>query len=82
MLWNGCSKKLKSFCQRFENIMHFDMICLCGLVVIVPGCRSRWSGFDCQRYQIFWVAVVLERGPLSLMSITEELLEREVAALL
>jgi hypothetical protein len=30
--------------------------------------------FDTQRYQIFWEAVGLERGPLSLVSIIEELL--------
>jgi hypothetical protein len=42
--------------------------------------QSSWlqiqrSGFDSWRYQIFWV-VGLERGPLSLVSTTEELLER------
>jgi hypothetical protein len=52
---------------------------LCGLVV------SSWlqiqrSGFDSLRYQIFWEAVGLERGPLSLVSATEELFERKVAA--
>jgi hypothetical protein len=36
--------------------------------------RPRCPGFDSWRYQIFWV-VGLERGPLSLVSITEELLE-------
>jgi hypothetical protein len=48
---------------------------LCGLVVRVPGYRSRGSAFDSRRYQIFWEVVPLERGPLSLFSITEELLE-------
>jgi hypothetical protein len=33
------------------------------------------SGFDSRRYQIFWEVVGLERGPLSLMRIIEELLE-------
>jgi hypothetical protein len=47
---------------------------LCGLVVRVPGYRSRDPGFDFQRCQIFEV-VCLERGPLSLVSITEELFE-------
>jgi hypothetical protein len=32
-------------------------------------------GFDSRRYQIFWEVVDLERGPLSLVSTTEELLE-------
>jgi hypothetical protein len=49
--------------------------CLCGLVVRVPGYRSRNPGFDSRRYQIFWEVVGLERGPLSLVRITEELLE-------
>jgi hypothetical protein len=49
-------------------------------VVRVPGYRSRGSGFDSRRYQIFREVVDLERGPLSLVRITEELLERKVAA--
>jgi hypothetical protein len=48
---------------------------LCGLVVRVPGYRSRSSRFDSQRYQISWQLVVLEQSPLSLMRITEELPE-------
>jgi hypothetical protein len=35
------------------------------------------SGFDSRRYQIFWVVVGLERGPLSLVSTIEELLGRK-----
>jgi hypothetical protein len=43
--------------------------------------QSSWlqiqrSGFDSQRYKIFWEIVDLERGPLSLVSTIEELLER------
>jgi hypothetical protein len=34
-------------------------------------------GFDSRRYQIFWEVVSLERGLLSLVSTTEELLERK-----
>jgi hypothetical protein len=49
---------------------------LCGLVVRVLGYKSRGTGFDSQRYQIFWDVVGLERGPLSLVSTTEELLGR------
>jgi hypothetical protein len=49
---------------------------LCSLVVRVPGYRSRDPGFDSRRYQIFWEVVVLERGPFSLVSRTEELLGR------
>jgi hypothetical protein len=44
-------------------------------VVRVPGYRS---GFDSRRYQIFLEVVGLERGPLSLVRITEELLERKI----
>jgi hypothetical protein len=47
----------------------------CGLVVKVPGYRSRAPGFNSQSYQIFWEVVGLEQGPPSLMSITEELRE-------
>jgi hypothetical protein len=44
--------------------------------------QSSWlkiqkSGFDSRRYQIFWEMVGLEQGSLSLVSTTEELLERK-----
>jgi hypothetical protein len=39
--------------------------------------QSQRSGFDFQRYQIFWEVVGLERGPLSLVSKIEELLVRK-----
>jgi hypothetical protein len=52
----------------------FDL--LCGLVVRVLGYRS---GFDSRHYQKKIVG--LERGLLSLVSTTEELLDRKVAAL-
>jgi hypothetical protein len=47
--------------------------------------QSSWlqiqkSGFDSRRYQIFWEVVGLERGQLSLVSTTEELLGRKLAA--
>jgi hypothetical protein len=35
------------------------------------------SGFDSRRHKIFWDVVGLERGPLSLVSAIEELLERK-----
>jgi hypothetical protein len=41
-------------------------------VIRVPGYRSRAPGFDSRHYQIFR-EVCLERGPLSLVSTTEEL---------
>jgi hypothetical protein len=43
--------------------------------VVSYGYRSRGPRFHSRHYQIFWEVVGLERGPLSLMSITEELLE-------
>jgi hypothetical protein len=49
---------------------------LCGLVVRVSGCRSRGPGFYSRRYHIFWEVVRLRRGPLNLVSTTEELRER------
>jgi hypothetical protein len=43
---------------------------LCGLVVRVPGCRSRGPGS-------FPALPGLDQGPLSLVTTTEELLERK-----
>jgi hypothetical protein len=57
-----------TLCLKCKNIL-----CTC---VRVPGYRSIDPGFDSRRHQIFWKVVGLERGPLSLVSITEELLER------
>jgi hypothetical protein len=46
-----------------------------GLVVWVPGYRSRGPGSIPLRYQTLWEVVGVERGPLSLVSATEELTE-------
>jgi hypothetical protein len=51
-------------------------ICTGGLVIGVPGYRSRSPGFDSRRYHISREVVGLERGPPSLVSTIEELLER------
>jgi hypothetical protein len=64
--------------MQVTTYISFDR--LCGLVVRVPGYRSRGPGFDSRSYQIFWEIVGVERGPLSLVRIIEELLERTVAA--
>jgi hypothetical protein len=48
---------------------------LCGLVVKSSWLQIQKSGFDSRRYHIFREVVGLERGPLSLVSTTEELLE-------
>ena len=58
-----------------ENSKYAIIDRLCGLVVRVSGYRYRGLGFDSRRYQIFWVVVGLERGPLRLVSSIEELLE-------
>jgi hypothetical protein len=57
------------------RVLYVCLYRLCGLVVRVPGYRSRGPGFNSRPYQIFWEVVGLERGPLSLVSTTEELLE-------
>jgi hypothetical protein len=51
---------------------------LCGLVVRVLDYRCRSPGFDSRALQK--KVVGLERGALSLVSTTEELLDRKVAA--
>jgi hypothetical protein len=53
---------------------------LCGLVVRVSAYRSRDPRFGFRRFQIFWATAGLERGPVSLVRTTEELLEGNVAA--
>jgi hypothetical protein len=66
-----------TFIQRFYFIyIYTDR--LCGLVVRVLGYRSGGPGSipGTTRKKV----VVLERGPLSLVSTTEELLDRKVAA--
>jgi hypothetical protein len=53
---------------------------LYGLVVRVPDYRGpdyRGPGYDSRRCQIFWEVLGLERGPLSLVRTTEELLGRK-----
>jgi hypothetical protein len=49
---------------------------LCGLVVRIPGYRSRGPELDSQRYQISSELVGLERGPLSLVSKIKEVTGR------
>jgi hypothetical protein len=46
-------------------------------VVRVPDFKPRGPGFVSERYQIFCLAFGQERGPLSLMTINEELLARK-----
>jgi hypothetical protein len=64
-------------CDRCTLQRHYQVSNdrLCGLVVRVPGYRSWGPRFASRCYQIFWVSAGLERGPLSLVRIIEELLE-------
>jgi hypothetical protein len=50
---------------------------ICGLVVRVPGYRSRGPSSIPGATRFFWEVVGLERSPLSLASTTEELLGRK-----
>jgi hypothetical protein len=52
---------------------------LCGLVVRVPGYRSRGPGFDSRHYKIFWLVLGLERRPFSFMSANEELFGKNIS---
>jgi hypothetical protein len=65
-------KLFLSFINKFKKM----------LLVPWSSGQSSWlqiqrSGFDSQRYQIFWEIAGLERGPLGLLSIIEDLLGRK-----
>jgi hypothetical protein len=63
--------------QRISSVFNeLLLVGICGLVVRVPGYKSRGPGLDSRGYQIFCEAVGLERGPLSLVSTIKELLGR------
>jgi hypothetical protein len=74
---------------EYLSIFHVSFILICPYdMILSPPLWSRgqssWlqtqrSGFDSWRYQISW-EVRLELGPFNLVSTTEELLERKVAA--
>jgi hypothetical protein len=59
--------------------MHLFICLLCSPPLWSSGQSSslqiQMSGFDSRHYQIFWEVVGLERGQLSLVSTTEELLD-------
>jgi hypothetical protein len=55
----SCAKSLCTTLSRAKSLLPHS------------GYRSRGPGFDSRRFQIFWEAVGLERGPLSLVSTRE-----------
>jgi hypothetical protein len=75
-----CNKWLIWIAERFTPSLCVPKDRLYGLVLRVPGYRSRSPRFDSRRYQIFWKVVGLQQAPPSLVRIIEELLERKVAA--
>jgi hypothetical protein len=66
--------------SHFADLGHYVSLTdrLCSLVVRVLNYRSRGPGFDSRALQK--KVVGLERGPLRLVSTTEELLDRKLAA--
>jgi hypothetical protein len=70
---------LRTLCEGNKETYPKNGDRLCGLVVRVLGCRSGGPGWipgTTRKRKV----VRLERGPLSLVSTTEELLDRKVAA--
>jgi hypothetical protein len=65
----------KADASILANVSLIENDRLCGLVVRVSGYRSRGPGFDSRPYQIFWEVRGVERGLLSLVRTSEELLE-------
>jgi hypothetical protein len=76
-IWARCIQSLLPYPIPSISILLYHLDHLFGLVVIVPGYRSRGPGFDSLRYQIFWEVVGLKRGRLSLVSTTEVILGRK-----
>jgi hypothetical protein len=69
----------------FQSLLYFIYYFRSAWPPLWSSGQSSWlqirrPGFDSWHYQIFWEVVGLERGPLSLVSTTEELLDRKVAA--
>jgi hypothetical protein len=62
--------------------VEFGVLCFvwAWCVILCDMLQILRSWFDSRRYHIFLEAVGLERGPLSLVSTIEELVERKVAA--
>jgi hypothetical protein len=80
MICNVCCSPLwlpVHYFVQIELLLRTAQNRLSSLVVRDSGYKSRGPGFVSRPYQIFWEVVGLQRGPFSLMSTTEELLERK-----
>jgi hypothetical protein len=71
---------------QYQRILAWKKWCIitCKWPPLWSSDQNSWlqicrSGFDSRLYQIFWEAVGLERGPLSLVSTIEELLRRNIS---
>jgi hypothetical protein len=73
----------QEYTEGYSNpVCLFYCLCFSQWQPLWSSGQSSWlqhkrSGFDSRRYQIFWEVVGLERGALSLVSTTGELLERK-----
>jgi hypothetical protein len=78
--WNNISLYIK-YCSSNLELRRVNKTSdsLCGLVVKSSWLHIRRPGFDSRHYQKTKI-VGLERVPLSLVSTTEELLDRKLAA--
>jgi hypothetical protein len=61
---------------QFQYTATLKLDRLCGVVVRVSGWASRGPEFESQLYNILLEVVFLEPGPLSLLRIIEEVLEK------
>jgi hypothetical protein len=76
-IWFGVQGKFQFSTKHFRTcVPEYSPLWTTGqiswLQILMPG-------FDSRRYQVFGEVVGVERGPLSLVSTTEELLDRKVA---
>jgi hypothetical protein len=73
-VWKISKPYFVSGCIKVTKKQQLKADRLCGLVVRVSGYRYGGPEFDSWRFQVFWEAVGPQRGPLSLVRTTEELL--------
>jgi hypothetical protein len=82
--WNSHIERCKGYIQVLDCRLLLLLLLLLFRPPLWSGGQTSWlqikrPGFDYRRYQIFWEVVGLERGPLSLVSTTEELLGRKIS---